>query len=223
MPDLGGIIVGGPQADRQIEFTSLLDGWEMTGLTSGPGGVTTSQGGVLYRTFDGGQSWTRTSGLPAKNQYSLPTFFGSQDAVVVSNPMSSRSSQTSIFTTDDAGVTWTQHRPPAMPPLANPYSAPGLGLRFAAISPSVWKLYTGSRLYVTTDAGRQWKWSVPRPELEPGAVSAVSFSSNEEGIAISQTSACPSKVAVGQSEPANCYPSLTMTTDGGARWVPVHL
>ncbi len=107
LPDLGSILVGGPGPGPQMEFTSALDGWAVTGPLDGYDAKQVSPGGVLYRTVDGGTSWTRVSGLPAKAQYSLPTVFGTESAVVLSNPEGAPDQSTSVFVTHNDGQTWT--------------------------------------------------------------------------------------------------------------------
>ena len=218
LPDLGSILSGGPGPGAQIVFSSALDGWAVTGPTFGNGAQASSPGGALYRTTDGGVSWSPAAGLSSKNQYALPTFFGSQTGVVLSNPEGTSNQSTSVFVTDNGGATWTAHRVPAIRGLAT-YKPKGLGFRFAAIGPATWKIDVGSALYSTTDSGRTWTRSVPTPKSNAGTVSSVVFSSSRDGMAISLPPACSVPVYVSQVN--RCFPTLTVTTDGGTRWVPV--
>ena len=218
LPDLGEVVVDGPGPTAQIVFSSALDGWAVTGPTFGGSGQQTSPGGVLYRTTDGGASWSPASGLPSKDQFALPTFFGTHTGVVLSNPAGVPKQSTSVFVTDDGGVTWTAHRLPTIAGLAS-FKPRGLGFRIAAIGPANWKIDAGSAIFSTTNAGRTWTRSVPIPMSESGSVSSVVFSSSRDGMAVSLPPGCsePNTVPHGPL----CYPSLTVTTDGGNQWVPV--
>lgn len=202
----------------QIVFSSALAGWAVTGPTFGDRGQQTSPGGILYRTTDGGISWSPGSGLPSKDQLALPTFFGTKSGVVLSNPYGEPEQLTSIFVTDDGGVSWTAHPLPAIGGLAN-LKPRGLGSRFVAIGPMSWKIDVGSALYSTSNGGRIWTWFVPTPTSEVGSVSSVVFSSSADGTAISLPPDCSGPNFAPQGP--QCFPSLTVSTDGGSQWVPV--
>ena len=76
-PDLAGVVVGGPAPVPQLVFTSALNGWAVTGSLEGPDASTVDQGGVVFRTTDGGTTWSAAAGLPSGSM-TLPTFFGPQ-------------------------------------------------------------------------------------------------------------------------------------------------
>jgi photosystem II stability/assembly factor-like uncharacterized protein len=213
LPDLGSILVGGPGPGPQMEFTSALDGWAVTGPLDGYDAKQVSPGGVLYRTVDGGTSWTRVSGLPAKAQYSLPTVFGTESAVVLSNPEGAPDQSTSVFVTHNDGQTWTAHRVPISNARLSRKGARGLQFRFAAVGPASWKIDLGSALYSTVNAGRTWVRSVPWARPVSGPVVSAVFSSPRDGMALLGLTEC---LTAGE-----CLPSLTITTDGGHRWEPV--
>jgi photosystem II stability/assembly factor-like uncharacterized protein len=210
--------LGGPTPGSQIVFTSTLDGWAISGPTFGGHGQVTYPGGVLYRTTDSGVSWSRAPGLPSKDQFALPTFFGSKTGVVLSNPEGSPKQSTSIFVTHDGGRTWTAHPLPTIAKLAS-LKPKGLGSRFAAFGPTSWRIDTGSALYSTSDAGRIWTWFVPIPASANGTVSSVVFSSSRDGMAISLPPGCSGPDYDPHGPP--CFPSLTVSTDGGSEWEPV--
>jgi photosystem II stability/assembly factor-like uncharacterized protein len=213
LPDLGSILVGGPGPGPQMEFASVLDGWAVTGPRYGYDAKQVSPGGVLYRTMDGGTSWTRVSGLPAKAQYSLPTVFGTESAVVLSNPEGAPDQSSAVFVTHNDGQTWTAHRVPISNARLSMKGARGLQFRFAAVGPASWKIDLGSALYSTVNAGHTWVRSVPKGRLASGPVSSVVFSSPRDGMALLPLTEC--------STAGECLPSLTVTTDGGHRWEPV--
>jgi photosystem II stability/assembly factor-like uncharacterized protein len=233
VPPLQGIGVGGPAASRQVVFTSRDDGW----LIAGRAGLAPAvSGGTLFRTDDGGRSWQRVAGLPSKNLYSLPSFFGTRDSVVLANPSSSSPGATAVFATVDGGAHWARRSLPVLGGLRY-FSPSGMGLRFAAVSPSVWRVYIGWTLYITTDSGRRWTQVTPQPPLTTGirgdphfgsAVRFVTFSAPSVGMAIAQS---PSGCATADGSLANpdqapClerFPALMTTTDGGLVWEPVAL
>ena len=201
----------------QIVFSSALDGWAITGPTLGDRGQQTSPGGVLYRTTDGGVSWSPALGLPSKERFALPTFFGTKTGVMLSNPDGAPAESTSVFVTDDGGVSWTAHPLPAIGGLAS-LKPRGLGSRFVAIGPTSWRIDIGSALYSTSNSGRIWTWFVPKPASEAGSVSSVVFSSSGDGMAITLPPDCSGPNFEPQGP--QCFPSLTVSTDGGSQWVP---
>jgi hypothetical protein len=220
LPDIGSINIGGPGSSAQVAFSSVLDGWAVTGPTFGENGQTATPGGVVYRTRNGGTTWSPATGLPAKEQFSLPTFFG-DNGIMLSNPYGAPKQKTSIFTTSDDGATWMVHRIPTIAGLAT-FKPRGLGFRFAAISPSNWKIDVGSMIYSTSNGGKSWTTSVPRPSVGAGTVTAVAFSSQRNGLALlSYPPNCQKAVRDG-STMSDCFPTLAATSNGGKTWMPVH-
>jgi photosystem II stability/assembly factor-like uncharacterized protein len=229
MPNLGSVSVGGPIALPQIVFTSSLDGWAMTGPSGyGTHSQPTDSGGVLYRTTDGGATWKITPGPPSGLQYSLPTFFGNNQAVVLATRSQNDQRQSAavaargaaVYVTDDGGSTWTRY---PLPVFSRDDFTPGsLLARFAAVGPFSWRIAVGSLIYETSDAGRTWTTVTPTPKTSLGDPTAVVFSSPEVGMAIAQLPTC----FLGPTfDPAAnvCYPVLIVTSDGGRRWSPAKL
>jgi photosystem II stability/assembly factor-like uncharacterized protein len=215
LPDIGGLDIG----SGQMAFSDARHGWVASGATTtyGQSGQITSSGGVLYRTTDGGATWSKAPGLPSDDRYGIPSFFGSRQGVVLGYPNDEPSQSALVFETDNSGATWTAHRLPPDRGL-NDYHQNGIGTPFAAIGPASWKIDTGSAVYTTVDAGRTWSRSVPNPKSEPGSVSSVVFSSSTDGTAISLPPGCAAPVTVPNVN--QCFPSLTVSTDGGSQWVP---
>lgn len=221
MPNLGSVDVGGPIAQPQLVFTSSIDGWAVTGPSgNGQQGRPTDPGGVLYRTTNGGASWALVPGLPSGFQYTLPTFFGSEQAVVLATHGPSDSRGAAVFGTDDGGSTWTRY---PLPVIRGDVFTPGsLLTRFAAVGPFAWRIGVGSLIYETSDAGRTWATVTPTPKTSLGDATSVIFSSPEMGMAIAQLPSCFASSTVDPGADV-CYPVLIVTSDGGRSWSPAIL
>jgi len=212
MPNLGSVLVGGPIAQPQLLFTSRLDGWALTGPSGyGPKGQPTTLGGALYRTTDGGLSWTKAPSLPVGLRYTLPAFFGAEHGVVVAMQSTESDHGTSVFVTNNAGATWARHPLPTFPYVE---IEPGnLQTRFAAVGPMSWRIDVGSALYVTNNSGHSWTTITPSPQFAPGGVHSLAFSSPDNGIAIGQPLRCSTPSTL-----VSCFPTLLVTGDGGRLW-----
>jgi photosystem II stability/assembly factor-like uncharacterized protein len=213
LPGIGSLSLGG----GQMVFTDPHHGWATSGPTFGPGGQMASSGGELYRTSNGGTTWSRASGLPATNRYGTPTFFGIGHGVTVGYPEGRSSRTAQVFVTGDGGATWTAHRLPTDPGLAD-YHQDGVGIPFAALGPSSWKVFVGPVLYSTRNAGRTWQPSVSAPRLKAGTINTIVFESDGDGMALALQPGCPDPT--GGSAAEQCYSVLLATTDGGGHWAP---
>lgn len=91
----------------KILFTNRFDGWALL-VHPGP------PGGALYRTTDGGETWHEAPGLPSGDEYQIPTFFGSQDGVVLAFEPSPV-----VFVTENGGATWVTRPVPIRCVLTN--------------------------------------------------------------------------------------------------------
>jgi photosystem II stability/assembly factor-like uncharacterized protein len=215
MPNLGSVLVGGPIATSQLLFSSKLDGWAVTGPSFyGPQGLhgqASRPGGTLYRTINGGFSWTKAPHLPPRLQYTLPVFFGANQGVVVAMRNIQSDRGTSVYVTDDGGATWARHPLPTLPYAE--FEPGNLQTRFAAIGPLSWRIDVGSALYLTDNGGRSWTTITPSPQSLPGGVSSLAFSSPTNGMAIGQPMRCSTPSAL-----VSCFPTLLVTTDGGRLW-----
>lgn len=212
-------VAGIPTADgARIEFTSPVDGWAV-GTYAFAGG--SGDAGRLYRTSDGGLTWSPAPGLPSNEAFQIPTFFNSNEGVLLGRDDSISMTSESlplVYDTEDGGTNWTAHRIPAVTKVdvtafydrtENAASVP-----FDAVSPADWKLYVGPDLYGTTNAGHTWVKVVPTPMSAAGSIGSIAFSSSTDGIAMVQKPGCA--VASG----GGCYPVLIDTTDGGRHWLP---
>ena len=218
-PDLAGVDMGGPAPDSKLVFTSAQDGWAVTGPLEGPDATTSNPGGVVYRTTDGGTTWSVAPGLPAADM-SLPTFFDSNDGVVLRDPETPSSTVPPVvYVTHDGGATWS---PVSLPRAAVSTYKGGASLtgRFSAVSPTHWLVVNQTKLYATTDGGRHWTATVPTPAFQ--ATTAV-FTSSSDGLAVGQFARCTDAATPARPTPPSCYPLLVTTNDGGRHWRSAHL
>lgn len=206
-----------------ILFTSPADGWALNN-----GGSAGSDD--LLRTTDGGVSWESAPGLPSSDLYQAPAFFGTQDGVMLGRPGTSGPAQPPVvFTTDDGGMTWTDHPTPADAHTAvyvRPASPDTPGndpaVPFAAVSPTDWVLFVGSAVFTTANAGLTWSLVVPEPKWPAGAVSSIVFSSATQGLAAVEPPGCPGPSLMEVVTEPHCLGDsvLMVTADGGHTWTP---
>jgi len=170
-------------------------------------------GGVLYRTVDGGVTWSRVV-LRAPRAYARwertsdpVTFFDNRNGVV---PVRFRDPRTHaqrlvVYATSDGGATWTARPAPATVTWSATWGLPTTWY-FSAPNARDW-VVTGKRvLYVTADGGLTWRTIHPRDVPRGGSIWNAVFSSADDGWAIF---AQPGMTA---------YPALVQTTDGGRDW-----
>jgi len=222
-PDFGAVTTGG-RALPQFVFTSAEDGWAVTGPREASASAPASPGGALYRTTDGGRSWTAATGLPRAGPYALPTFFGPGDGVVLRDASETvparpataqRQPLPSVYVTNDGGTSWTRRTVPAAVAHTEPWTST-LASRFSAASPTTWKVDDSTLLFTTTDGGRRWTASSPTPEV---FASGALFSSPDDDVVIGSPATC---IRQGGPDPAQgCADAVVLaTTDGGRSWEP---
>jgi photosystem II stability/assembly factor-like uncharacterized protein len=166
------------------------------------GGVIYSPGTIyLYRTDDGGRSWSPVSlDLPAgAENFELGIdpdqmrFVSATDGFLVVR-MSGDATQTAIYVTNDAGKSWR----------LTPTLIPNAGASdFLSAQEAI--LYNGEQFYVTRDAAQTWT------TVSPNIVFGDSFATMEF---VNLNSGWIITVAGDQR-------SLYRTYDGGATWLPV--
>ena len=205
-----------PLVGSGIKFTSAADGWG------------TGPSGRLYRTTDGGLTWSEPRlpgfephGPPADprtaGSASLPAFYGARGVLLVRGPGTAIPWGPSLVeTTDDGGRSWQPHPLPFNPDA--PFYGSAAQMPFAAPSPDAW-LYFGSSelgnntyarvtfLRVTGDGGREWTTILPN--LGVTDVQSLSFATAADGWAV-----------VSATGPAchRCTAVLLHTSDGGRQF-----
>jgi photosystem II stability/assembly factor-like uncharacterized protein len=192
-----------PQAGDSLPLGGLKsDLVPLTPQTAWVTGVIYSPGTIyLYRTDDGGQTWTPvTLPLPAgAENFELGIdegqlqFVSPQDAFLAVR-MSGELSQTAVYVTSDAGATWR----------LTPTLIPGTGASdFLSGQEAI--LYNGDEFYVTRDAAATW--SVVSPDIVFGdSFATLDFVNLLSGWVVTAVES---------------QRSLYRTHDGGATWLPV--
>ncbi len=151
-------------------------------------------GGGVYQTTNGGSNWTRRCTNGFTNANSFPDFIYFKDAnngIVVGDPVGT---DFEIYTTTDAGATWTLVPGSTMPNAGG--TEYGLTANYCAMGNTIWFGTTTGRVYRTTDFGATWT------AANTGAnyITSVAFKNNLEGLALDSVS------------------TLYKTVDGGNTW-----
>jgi photosystem II stability/assembly factor-like uncharacterized protein len=193
-----------------LVFSDPEHGWAVTGPTFDAIGNLSSPGSALYRTTDGGHSWTPAPGLPTNGEFQVPTFFNAEDGVVFDLDPSPV-----VFVTSDGGSRWTKSSIPVSGSAASLRPPP----QFSSPTPQAWFLSWGRSLLETTDAGTRWTtidtkapWpSDPGPGPSKGGAWGLTFFTANEGWAVVGLPPCKA--------PTGCTgEGAIATSDGGLTW-----
>ena len=144
-------LVARPALDGSITFVDRLHGFLRRPPTTTGCGIAapgrncqeTRTPGALYRTTDGGKTWTRMATPPPSMSYFPVSAFGR--SLVVADAKGGR---TLVYTSADGGAHWKAS--------ATPLSAKAQS-DFSAASPTKWAFSVGVTLYVTNDGGGHWQ------------------------------------------------------------------
>ena len=200
-----------------ITFATTQDGWGVSDptITFRPKGQTLSGAGLLYQSANGGRTWQRVRLTPPSEYRGMPSIadsimsFGPRRAVV---PVRYRNPATGaqylvVYTTANAGRTWSTHSTPAAANLrADQWGYDG-AVAFTAPSPTGWLFFAGATLYATADSGGSWR--AIRSPLAPARPYDISFTSLTIGWAL---------FPIGNGYGRNSGVALVRTTDGGKTW-----
>ena len=162
-------------------------------------GTWTGQPG-LFKTNDGGLTWTRQSGV-----YTDPTsfpdivhFFDNNNGMTLGDPVGG---YFEIYITSNGGTTWTRVSSGNIPnPLASEYATVD---NYAFYGNSIWVPTTKGRVLRSTDMGATWAVST---SPYPGAMYTAFYNENQGVIMDHQDW---------------YYTSLNESGDGGVTWSPV--
>ncbi|MFZ4523669.1 MAG: T9SS type A sorting domain-containing protein [Bacteroidales bacterium] len=166
-----------------------------------PGAVTTGQG--IYKTTDGGLTWTRQATATFSNASSFVdvVYFWDQNlGYCVGDPING---DFEIYTTDDGGTTWTLVPGGNIPnPLSGEYGIVGY---YSSIGDTTWFGTNKGRVYKSIDNGHNW------------TVSAIAGWSAKTVQPFFRSGS----VGIGADRSAATTGAMVKTTDGGATWTPV--
>ena len=179
--------------NRRDGLLGTYPGGTITGLGDGPG---KQWPGVLYRTTDGGKTWTRDRVPPASLALFLPVSSFGRRLVVLDG---THRANPKVYASVDGGTHWAAASVPPLPAKAR-------AIDFSVGSPKMWVLLTSGRLYVTRDGGQSWERIVPRGLSRPDDIYPIVFSSPSVGWTLMTR-----------------FKELYRTTDGGRHWMPAVL
>jgi photosystem II stability/assembly factor-like uncharacterized protein len=168
----------------------------VTGLYQGPPIIT------LYRTTDGGRTWSKYNIAGSQSFVELPiSVFGRQMVLIQNGPNRGDSLNLNPGTIDvsrNGSSGWVTH--------TVPFGPGGLPASFSAVSPSVWAFSSGRKLFTTHDAGQHWREIVLRNLPRNAEIQKIVFTSSKVGWAV-----------INGFGP---HGTLFRTTDGGEQWTP---
>jgi photosystem II stability/assembly factor-like uncharacterized protein len=141
--------VGGTEAPVAIRFATATNGWIVTRETSTRWGSRAPR--HLFRTTDGGTSWTRAT-LPSglATAVDLGTF--GTTGLVLWEPLSSDRNDAEVAISTDGGLTWATRSFPS----SGPVDLRSVDMADATTGYAVGRVETWGVAYKTTDGGATW-------------------------------------------------------------------
>lgn len=182
--------------------------WVVTAPSSG------TNGNGVYKTTNGGTSWTRQSVYSAVSFGNIIQFWDANNGVTIGDPATNSTAKFEIFNTSNGGTTWTLN--------ANAPSATGGGYGLTGVKAvagnSIWFGTTTGKIARSNDKGLTWSiFFSPALDFGGGAAgggvdgssASMAFKDASNGLLITVDGA-----VTGGTATAGLY----ATTDGGATW-----
>lgn len=139
----------------------------------------------IPQTTDSGLTWTRqaSAAYDFSSFVDIVQFFDANNGVVIGDP--DELGYFEIYTTPNAGASWTRVPLAAMPaPVEGEY---GVTTRYERLGNTMWFLSSGTskRLFKSTDKGVTWT-AVAYDAILPGSFSGFTFADQNEGLMYSE-------------------------------------
>ena len=152
-----------PVDPARMSFINSQDGW----IEGETGGATGNDFEIIFRTTNGGKSWTAVSRTSYGGNDNIPATFpfsGHKTGLVFVNASTGWATSNGLYVTHDGGATWQRQPLPAPP--GQGFALP----TFFTAQDGI--LSGGSQLFVTHDGGTTWKSTSSLPAL-PGLVTFI--------------------------------------------------
>ena len=154
---------------------------------------------TLYRTTDGGRTWSKFDPAGSGSFTEQPHSSGGRDVLVVENGPNRDGglnlAAATVYASHDSGHDWTGRAVP---------SGPAVQVSFNAASPGVWAWASGQDVFVSNRAGDGWREVVLRGLPPQSRIGKIDFTSARVGWAIFS--------GFGTDQ------TLFRTVDGGVHW-----
>jgi photosystem II stability/assembly factor-like uncharacterized protein len=163
---------------------------------------TAGSGGGVWKTNDGGGTWTQQSIFTVSPSFpDVVYFWGPNEGVAFGDPLNG---YYEIYTTDDGGTTWTRVPQADIPAPLNA-SEFGLVNNYAVIGDTIWTGTNYSRMYKSTDHGHHWTVN-NIVNTSAAFCNPVSFRNGDNGICVKTNTTTGALLGTFR------------TNDGGATW-----
>lgn len=167
----------------------------------------TLKSGRVYKTTNGGQSWTHQATATFTSACKFVHFFNANEGIAVG--------ENEIFITANGGTNWTRQAN-----LPTPFSGSTYFLinSYEVLGNQLWLGDEGGVIYYSADKGQTWSVrSMSNSALRYKAVKGIAFKNNLEGMAVASVFISGGNGGGSHTDNGSFY----KTSDGGMTWTPV--